>query len=57
MGTGVRRAGVNETIIAITRTALRLRSPASVFYYLQNLQRSGALVRVGRNGNTCRLTC
>ncbi|MEU5893528.1 hypothetical protein ABZ835_42915 [Streptomyces sp. NPDC047461] len=49
-------AGANETIIAVTRTALGLRSPAWVIYHLQNLERSGALVRDGRNGNTCRLT-
>ncbi|MDQ0596253.1 SOS-response transcriptional repressor LexA [Streptomyces canus] len=36
--------------------ALGLRSPASVVYHLRNLERSGALVRDGRNWNTCRLT-
>jgi SOS-response transcriptional repressor LexA len=36
--------------------ALGLRSPASVVYHLQNLERSGALVRDGRIWNTCRLT-
>jgi hypothetical protein len=34
---------------------LGLRSPASVVYHLKNLERGGALVRDGRNGNTCRL--
>lgn len=34
---------------------LGLRSPASVVYHLRNLERGGALVRDGRNGNTCRL--
>ncbi|MFF4276907.1 hypothetical protein [Streptomyces sp. NPDC001536] len=36
--------------------ALGLRSPASGVYHLQNLIRSGALVRDGRNWNTCRLS-
>jgi SOS-response transcriptional repressor LexA len=36
--------------------ALGLRSPASVVYHLRNLERSGALVRDGRNWSTCRLT-
>ncbi|NNN32175.1 hypothetical protein HLK59_17765 [Streptomyces sp. S3(2020)] len=36
--------------------ALGLRSLASVVYHLKNLERSGALVRDGRNWNTCRLT-
>ncbi|MDQ0604849.1 SOS-response transcriptional repressor LexA [Streptomyces canus] len=36
--------------------ALGLRSPASVVYHLQSLERSGARVRDGGNGNTCRLT-
>ncbi|MGW7207575.1 hypothetical protein [Streptomyces sp. NPDC054837] len=35
--------------------ALGLRGPASVVCHLQNLERSGALVREGRNGCTCRL--
>lgn len=35
--------------------ALGLRSPASEVYHLQNSERSGALGRDGRNGNTCRL--
>jgi hypothetical protein len=34
--------------------ALGLRIPASVVCHLQNLQRSGARVRDGRNGNTSR---
>jgi hypothetical protein len=36
--------------------SLGLRSPASVVYHLQNLERSGAQVRDGRSWNTCRLT-
>jgi repressor LexA len=36
--------------------ALGLRSPASVVYRLRSLECSGALVRDGRNGDTCRLT-
>ncbi|MEV5899923.1 hypothetical protein [Streptomyces sp. NPDC052127] len=35
---------------------LGLRSPASVPYHLANLEERGALVRDGRNWQTCRLT-
>ncbi|MCX5336491.1 hypothetical protein [Streptomyces sp. NBC_00140] len=34
---------------------LGLRSPASVVYHLQNLERRGALVRDGRSRRTCRV--
>ncbi|MFE4414686.1 hypothetical protein [Streptomyces sp. NPDC056821] len=35
--------------------AIGMRSTASVAYHLANLERSGALIRVGRGWNTCRL--